>query len=155
LALLPVGVHDGARAWKGFDWESMNRLHAKGFISDPRGKAKSIVFTEDGLQKAKGLLEKLFFDIDTTEARFPTEHVYAIVRFDHFTQSPESSVTVKEIVSTQAIAETEVKRLNELNSGKDCTYFFGKRRACFLRVSRRVTRETRRPNTTLQPSSRA
>jgi hypothetical protein len=26
-----------SRAWKGFDWETMNRLHEKGFISDPRG----------------------------------------------------------------------------------------------------------------------
>ena len=60
LALLLLGIHDGARAWKGFDWESMNRLHVKGFISEPRGKAKSIVFTEKGLQEADRLLEKLF-----------------------------------------------------------------------------------------------
>jgi Domain of unknown function (DUF6429) len=60
LALLLLGIHDGARAWKGFDWESMNRLHAKGFISEPRGKAKSIVFTEKGLQEADRLLQKLF-----------------------------------------------------------------------------------------------
>ena len=48
------------RAWKGFDWDAMNRLHEKGFISDPRGKAKSVVFTEEGLAQAKLLLEKLF-----------------------------------------------------------------------------------------------
>jgi hypothetical protein len=60
LALLLLGIHDGARAWKGFDWESMNRLHAKGLISVPRGKAKSIVFTEKGLQEADRLLQKLF-----------------------------------------------------------------------------------------------
>ena len=60
LALLLLGIHDGARAWKGFDWESMNRLHAKGLISEPRGKAKSIAFTEKGLQEAERLLEKLF-----------------------------------------------------------------------------------------------
>ena len=39
LALLYLGLHDGARAWKGFDWQAMNRLHEEGFISDPRGKA--------------------------------------------------------------------------------------------------------------------
>ena len=33
----------GSRAWKGFDWDTMNRLHKKGFISDPKGKAKSVV----------------------------------------------------------------------------------------------------------------
>jgi hypothetical protein len=26
LTLLLLGIHDGDRAWKGFDWESMNRL---------------------------------------------------------------------------------------------------------------------------------
>jgi hypothetical protein len=57
---LYLGLHDGARAWKGFDWEAMNRLHEKGFISDPRGKAKSVVLTADGLNEAKRLLEQLF-----------------------------------------------------------------------------------------------
>ena len=60
LALLYLGLHDGARAWKGFDWEAMNRLHEQGYITDPRGKAKSVVFTEEGLERAKRLLEKLF-----------------------------------------------------------------------------------------------
>jgi hypothetical protein len=35
LALLYLGLHDGARAWKGFDWDAMNRLHEKGYITDP------------------------------------------------------------------------------------------------------------------------
>jgi len=60
LALLYLGLHDGARAWKGFDWDAMNRLHEKGFISDPRGKAKSVVFTEEGLPEAHKLLVELF-----------------------------------------------------------------------------------------------
>ncbi len=60
LALLYLGLHDGARAWKGFDWDAMDRLHQKGYISNPRGKVKSVVFTEDGLERAKRLLEKLF-----------------------------------------------------------------------------------------------
>ena len=30
LALLYLGLHDGARAWKGFDWDAMNRLHEQG-----------------------------------------------------------------------------------------------------------------------------
>jgi Domain of unknown function (DUF6429) len=75
LALLLLGIHDGARAWKGFDWESMNRLHAKGFISEPRGKAKSIVFTEKGLQEADRLLEKLFSKDKAAGARQPGERI--------------------------------------------------------------------------------
>jgi len=32
LALLYLTLHDGVRAWKSFDWDTMNRLHEKGFI---------------------------------------------------------------------------------------------------------------------------
>ena len=46
LALLYLTLHDGARAWKGFDWDTLNRLHAKGLISDPVSKSKSVVLTE-------------------------------------------------------------------------------------------------------------
>jgi hypothetical protein len=60
LALLYLGLHDGARAWKGFDWDAMGRLHEEGYISDPRGKAKSVVFTDEGVERAKRLLERLF-----------------------------------------------------------------------------------------------
>lgn len=48
------------RAWKGFDWEAMNRLHARGLISDPRSKAKSVVLTEDGERLARELFLKHF-----------------------------------------------------------------------------------------------
>ena len=47
LALLYLTLHDGARAWKGFDWDTLNRLHAKGLISNPVSKAKSIVLTDE------------------------------------------------------------------------------------------------------------
>jgi len=60
LAPLYLGIHDSARAWKEFDWNAMNRLYEKGFIADPRGKSKSVVFTEKGLSEARMLLEELF-----------------------------------------------------------------------------------------------
>ena len=60
LALLWLGLHDGWRAWKGFDWDAMDRLHRKGMISDPLGKAKSVVFTEDGRREAERLFRELF-----------------------------------------------------------------------------------------------
>ena len=50
----------GARAWKSFDWDTMDRLHEKGLISDPKGRAKSISLTEDGFQKAEALFLKHF-----------------------------------------------------------------------------------------------
>jgi len=60
LALLLLGLHDGARAWKGFDWDVMNRLHEKGYILDPVGKQKSVVFTEEGIKRAEELQKELF-----------------------------------------------------------------------------------------------
>jgi len=60
LALLYLGLHDGARSWKSFDWDAMDRLHEKGYISNPQSKAKSVVFTEEGLERAERLLEALF-----------------------------------------------------------------------------------------------
>src|SRR3989442_6619436 len=106
LALLLLGMHDGTRAWKGFDWDAMNRLHEKGFISDPRGKAKSIVFTEEGLRQAERLLEELFLQRSGTASQ-RSEHVYAIVRYDRFQEPSEQSFTVQEVVCTQAMAEAE------------------------------------------------
>jgi hypothetical protein len=60
LALLLLGLHDENRAWKGFDWDSLNRLHERGYISDPRSKVKSVVLTDDGLARATRLFDQLF-----------------------------------------------------------------------------------------------
>ena len=50
----------GTRAWKGFDWETMNRLHEKGFISDPKSKAKSVGVTEEGENLSRELFKRMF-----------------------------------------------------------------------------------------------
>ena len=60
LALLYLGLHDHYRAWKGFDWDAMNRLHEKGMIDNPVNKAKSVVFTDEGLRRSQELFEKMF-----------------------------------------------------------------------------------------------
>jgi hypothetical protein len=60
LALLYLTLHDGYRAWKGFDWDVLGRLHEKGMIDDPVGKVKSVVFTQEGLERAKVLFEEMF-----------------------------------------------------------------------------------------------
>ena len=60
LALLYLTLHDGNRAWKGHDWDAMDRLHAKGYISEPASKAKSVVMTEEGLARSRELFEKHF-----------------------------------------------------------------------------------------------
>ena len=63
LALLYLnfhGDHEAIRAWKSFDWDAMDRLHQKGFISDPKSKAKSVLVSEEGQNAAKDLFEKYF-----------------------------------------------------------------------------------------------
>ena len=60
LALMLLGIHDGARAWKGFDWESMNRLHEKKYIGDPRSKTKSVALLGDAARRSNELFEKHF-----------------------------------------------------------------------------------------------
>jgi Domain of unknown function (DUF6429) len=60
LALLYLGLHDQYRAWKGFDWDAMNRLHEKGMIQSPVNKAKSVVFTTEGLLRSRELFDKMF-----------------------------------------------------------------------------------------------
>jgi len=60
LALLYLTLHDGYRAWKGFDWDVLGRLHDKGMIDNPVGKVKSVVFTDERLELAKALFESIF-----------------------------------------------------------------------------------------------
>jgi len=71
LALLYLtSSHDqyGTRAWKGMNWEAMDRLHEKGYISDPKVKAMSIVLTEAGAKLAKELFLKHFGAQEQIEA---------------------------------------------------------------------------------------
>jgi hypothetical protein len=68
LALLYLTLHDGSRAWKGFDWDTLNRLHAKGMIDDPRSKAKSVVLTPEGLRQSKALFERMFVKLEQDSA---------------------------------------------------------------------------------------
>jgi hypothetical protein len=59
LALLYLTTfHDkyGVRAWKSMDWDVMDRLYEKGYIGDPKSKAKSVILTDEGQR----LSEKLF-----------------------------------------------------------------------------------------------
>lgn len=59
LAVLWLTLHDECRAWKTIDWDSMDRLHKKGYISDPAHRAKSVVLTEEGLSRATRLVEEM------------------------------------------------------------------------------------------------
>jgi len=63
LALLWFSMFDDGpvtRAWKGMAWEITDRLHEKGWIADPRSKAKSVVVTEEGVGLAEEFARKHF-----------------------------------------------------------------------------------------------
>ena len=53
-------LHDDNRAWKGHDWEAMDRLFKKEFIYNPIGKAKSVVLTTEGLRESERLFNEMF-----------------------------------------------------------------------------------------------
>jgi DNA-binding PadR family transcriptional regulator len=68
LALLyRVTTNDkyGYRAWKGFDWDTMDRLYEKGYISNPKGKTKSVALTEEG-ERLSAQLFKEYFEVPTS-----------------------------------------------------------------------------------------
>jgi len=60
LALLAAFNFDDGRSWKGFDFDVMDRLHAQGFIDNPKGKAKSVWLTQQGLEQGLKNAEHLF-----------------------------------------------------------------------------------------------
>lgn len=55
-----LGGHTEKRAWKGHDWDSLERLFAQGWIGDPKGKAKSMPLTQEGAQRSAELFRKHF-----------------------------------------------------------------------------------------------
>lgn len=60
LHLTAFDYHGVTRAWKGFDWSVMERLHEKGLISDPRSRARSVMLLEGAPELAEKLFRKHF-----------------------------------------------------------------------------------------------
>ena len=60
LALMQLTLHDSDRAWKGVDWDALDRLYEKGWIENPRSKAKSVVLTEEGFANSARLFQLYF-----------------------------------------------------------------------------------------------
>lgn len=60
LYLTSFSENDYHRTWKGQDWAVLSRLHEKGYISNPKSKSKSVVFSEEGFEKLKILFQKYF-----------------------------------------------------------------------------------------------
>lgn len=65
LALLHLTTHmqqGHLRAWKGHDWDALNRLHEQGMIHDPKSKARSVALTDEGVHRSEELFERHFGD---------------------------------------------------------------------------------------------
>lgn len=60
LALLWLTLHEGDRVWKQLDWGITDRLHARGLISNPKSKAKSVFLEPEGLEHAQRVFRELF-----------------------------------------------------------------------------------------------
>lgn len=60
LALFQLTLPDGARAWKIFDWDVLNRLHRKGMIDNPVNKAKSVALSDEGMKRSETLFRERF-----------------------------------------------------------------------------------------------
>ena len=67
LGLLWLTLHDERRAWKGFDWGVMERLHRKGLIEDPvneRVDRRSVGGVAVGAARAPGVGRVLLGALD-------------------------------------------------------------------------------------------
>ncbi len=60
MYLVLRGDYGGVRAWKGFEWDTLCRLHEKGWIENPKGKAKSVPLTHEGLARCEQFFGKYF-----------------------------------------------------------------------------------------------
>ncbi len=58
LHLTSFSSEGGVRAWKGMEWDTMERLHQKGFIGNPKSKSKSVVLTEQGVKLSEEYFKK-------------------------------------------------------------------------------------------------
>jgi hypothetical protein len=63
LYLTSFSEHGFTKCWKGHSWEVLDRLHAKGWISDPKSKAKSVVLSKEGAERSEALFAKMFGEV--------------------------------------------------------------------------------------------
>jgi hypothetical protein len=60
LAVLLLGLHNQRRVWKTHDFEALDRLYKKGYITDPSTQAMSVALTDSGIAEGERQFAKLF-----------------------------------------------------------------------------------------------
>ncbi|NLP11230.1 hypothetical protein GX408_12620 [bacterium] len=51
---------DGGKAWRAFDLQTLHRLHAKGWLGEPKSREILVPVTPEGMKKAEELFRKHF-----------------------------------------------------------------------------------------------
>lgn len=59
----------GTRAWKGLDVKVLDRLHRKGYISDPQSKAPTLLLSEEGARLSREFFEQYFSKVNENVPR--------------------------------------------------------------------------------------
>jgi len=59
-------------AWKSHSWDALDRLHQKGYISDPRSKAKCVVLTGGGKEGPRTFRQAFCFEDEVVAGRLPS-----------------------------------------------------------------------------------
>jgi len=60
LAILGLSLHEDDRVWKNIDWGVLDEMHARGWITDPVNKNKSVYLTDEGLKNLESFQQKYF-----------------------------------------------------------------------------------------------
>jgi hypothetical protein len=58
----------GYSAWKSLPWDVLDRLHAKGLISDAHGHTRSVALSDAAHARGKALFEQWFAAVPTAAA---------------------------------------------------------------------------------------
>ena len=88
----------GTRAWKGHAWEALDRLHAKGSISDPKSKAKSVWMSDEGVQRARESCSS-----GTSRERSESSH-------DSLLKQRQETIPIKEVMGGHYVEAVEFCR---------------------------------------------
>lgn len=74
IFLVTTREGEGGRAWKGFDWKILERLHQRGWLAQPQIKSLSLEITAEGMAKGQECFEKYCRRAGMAGAPSPPDH---------------------------------------------------------------------------------
>jgi hypothetical protein len=104
----------GVRGWKRQDWDTMERLHTNGFISDPKSKAKSVVLSKESEERSKEPFAKHFSNARSHEqprvCRNPPDSGYGSIGDDPLGTQKGASFPLDERIGLFSPTESSLSR---------------------------------------------